>query len=253
MRNISATAALFALIGLPQAFVAFPVSAERAPQTLGQDARVRHVGYNASDVIRIDLNLLTNTAVELGSGERIEQVLLGDSESFEVEVLSNRDTISIKPVVAGAATNMTIYTGRRAISFVLAEGRAKTPTYRVAVEFPDNRPSPQPTATKSVSVNRDLNYRASGKGDIRPVRVWNNGTATYFEFANGVRPSVFGLNDSGMETTLNSQTRSNVVRVSGVRNQYAVRLGKEYVCITRVRGDTVPSPAEADALIQKEF
>ena len=81
---------------------------------------MRQVNFNAVDVIRVDTHLLVNTAIELGRGERINQVLLGDSESFEVEVevevLSNRNTISVKPVVANAATNMTIYTSRRVVT-----------------------------------------------------------------------------------------------------------------------------------------
>ena len=77
---------------------------------------MRQVNFNAVDVIRVDTHLLVNTAIELGRGERINQILLGDSESFEVEVLSNRNTISVKPVIANAATNMTIYTSRRVVT-----------------------------------------------------------------------------------------------------------------------------------------
>lgn len=95
-----------------------PVLAERAPVTMGQDARVRHVTFNPTDVIRIDTHLRVNTSIELGPGERINQVLIGDSASYEVEVLSNRNTISIKPVEARAATNLTIFTNRRAVAFI---------------------------------------------------------------------------------------------------------------------------------------
>ncbi|MGB7286863.1 MAG: TrbG/VirB9 family P-type conjugative transfer protein, partial [Salaquimonas sp.] len=85
-------------------------SAERAPRSLGADARVRQVTYSPIDVIRVDTHLRVNTAIELGRGERISQVLLGDSESYEIEVLSNRSTVSVKPVVPRASSNMTIYT-----------------------------------------------------------------------------------------------------------------------------------------------
>ena len=98
-------------------------SAEVAPASMGADARVRSVLYNPVDVIRLDTHLRVNTAIELGAGERIDSVLLGDSEAFEVEVLSNRTTVSVKPLIAGAETNMTIYTGRRTISLSISEGR----------------------------------------------------------------------------------------------------------------------------------
>src|SRR5690606_32778781 len=96
--------------------------AEVAPASMGADARVRSVLYNPVDVIRLDTHLRVNTAIELGAGERIDSVLLGDSEAFEVEVLSNRTTVSVKPLIAGAETNMTIYTGPRTISLSISEG-----------------------------------------------------------------------------------------------------------------------------------
>ena len=115
------------------ALLVTPAMAERAPVTMGQDARVRHVNFNPTDVIRIDTHLRVNTSIELGPGERINQVLLGDSASFEVEVLSNRNVVSIKPVEARAVTNMTIYTNRRAVAFSLTEGRSRTQSFRIVV------------------------------------------------------------------------------------------------------------------------
>ena len=225
------------------------VVAERAPQTMGQDARVRDVLYAASDVIRVDTNLRVNTAIELGAGERINQVLLGDSESFEVEVLSNRNTISVKPVVTGAATNMTIYTGRRVISFFLTEGRTQTPTFRVVVTFPADAP----VATARPAGGRDLGYQLSGDSEIRPVRVWNDGTSTFFEFAPDIRPSIFGLNAEGFEITQNSQTRGSVVRVEGIRPAYTIRIGSEYICIRRVAGGFTTADTALAALLVLEF
>lgn len=66
--------------------VATVVAGEVAPASMGADARVRPVLYNPVDVIRLDTHLRVNTAIELGAGERIDPVLLGDSEAFEVEV-----------------------------------------------------------------------------------------------------------------------------------------------------------------------
>ena len=226
-----------------------PVLAERLPRTLGQDVRVRHVAWSDSDVIRVDTSLWVNTAVELGAGEQINQVLLGDSESFEVEVLSNRNTVSIKPVVAGSATNMTIYTSSRAITFSLAEGRARMPTFRVVIDMPESRRS----APARPGGGRDVGYRFAGDDAVRPIRVWNDGTSTYFEFAKGTRPSIFGLNSKGYEISQNSQTRGDVVRLNGVRDGYTVRIGADYVCIRRVEGGFTTLPGTVEALRSREF
>ena len=246
MRLISiSTAAVAAAL----AFV-MPAMAERTPRTMGQDARVRSVPYSTSDVIRVDTHLRVNTAVELGTGERIGQVLLGDSESFEVEVLSNRHTVSVKPVIAGASTNMIIYTDRRAVTFHLTEGRTRTQTFRVVVDMP--RTGPAASAVRPGGP-RDTGYQYSRNSSIRPVQVWNDGTNTFFEFAGSVRPSVFALDARGYEITQNSQTRGSVVKVNGVRDDYTIRIGDEFVCIRRVTGGTTTAIATVEALRAREF
>lgn len=229
--------------------LALPVHAERRPATMGQDARVRAVWYNASDVIRIDTNLRVNTAIELGSGERIEQVLLGDSESYEIEVLSNRSTISVKPVIAGAASNMTVYTSRRAIAFALTEGRSNTPTYRVALKYPDTA---RKTKTR-LAGQRDTGFEYAGSSHSRPLAVWSDGRATFFEFRPGVRPSIFAVDARGYELSVNSQTRGNVVRVPGNFGGYTIRLGEDVICIRHVAGGVTAQPATVALLAQKEF
>lgn len=226
--------------------------AERAPTSLGQDARVRQVAYNAVDVIRVDTHLLVNTAIELGRDERINQVLLGDSESFEVEVLSNRHTVSVKPVVAGAATNMTIYTTRRAIAFALTEGRGRSHTFRVVVDFPDDRPA-RGQRIAGLGGIRDTGYAFAGDPPFRPLRVWNDGRNTFFEFPLDIRPSIFRVNASGREVTTNSSMRGRVVKVAGLHPTYTLRVGEEYLCISRVTGGQTGAEIVVVTLAALEF
>ena len=226
--------------------------AERAPTSLGQDARVRQVAYNPVDVIRVDTHLLVNTAIELGRGERINQVLLGDSESFEVEVLSNRHTVSVKPVVQGAATNMTIYTSRRAIAFALTEGRGRNHTFRVVVDFPDDRPA-RGQRVAGLGGIRDTGYAFSGDASFRPLRVWNDGRNTFFEFPPDIRPSIFRVNASGREVTTNSSMQGRVVKVAGLHPSYTLRVGDEYLCIARVAGGQTGAEVEVVTLAALEF
>lgn len=232
--------------------IASPAFAERAPRSAGADARVRTVMYNEVDVIRIDTQLRVNTAIELGKGERISQVLLGDSESYEVEVLSNRNTISIKPVIGKAHSNMTVYTNRRAIAFYLTEGASNTPTFRVTVQYPDERPA-RTVAAAGTPGSRDSGYSYSGKGEFRPVKVWNDGRNTFFEFTGETRPSIFGVNAQGYEVTTNSTTRGRIVKVTGISNEYSIRVGDQVICIKRIEGGAVYEAQIVAALQTKEF
>jgi len=230
--------------------VATPLFAETAPASMGADARVRSVLYNPVDVIRLDTQLRVNTAIELGAGERIDSVLLGDSEAFEVEVLSNRTTVSVKPVIAGAETNMTIYTGRRTITLAISEGHSRSPIYRLVLRYPETS-SARPA--KVAGGSRDIGYAWSGDEKLKPVNIWNDGTATYFAFAPGLRPSVFGVDATGREVTLNSGTNGSVVRVPGLRDEYSIRIGTEVLCIERVEGGVTTDPTLIAKLQGWEF
>jgi type IV secretion system protein VirB9 len=85
------------------------------------------------------------------------------------------------------------------------------------------------------------------------VRVWNDGRSTFFEFRPGVRPSIFGLNAQGYEITQNSQTRGAVVRVTGVRDAYTIRMGDDHICIIREAGGFTTEAAAMSALRGREF
>ena len=248
--NITSIIALCIVACLGTSSVAL---AERAPTSLGQDARVRQVNFNPVDVIRVDTHLLVNTAIELGRGERINQVLLGDSESFEVEVLSNRNTISVKPVVSGAATNMTIYTSRRVVAFALTEGRGRNHTFRVVVNFPDERSARSNGAVAGLGQLRDTGYAWSGNATFRPVRVWNDGRNTFFELPPDVRPSIFRVNANGREVTTNSAMRGRVVKVSGLHSLFTLRLDDEVICIGRVQGGQTGNEVAVVTLAALEF
>ena len=232
--------------------MAAPVSAEVAPASMGVDARVRSVLYNSVDVIRLDTHLRVNTAIELGAGERIDSLLLGDSEAFEVEVLSNRTTVSIKPVIAGAETNMTIYTVRRTITLAISEGHGRSPTYRLVLRYPETSTS-RTTRSVAPAGSRDIGYAWSGDKSLKPVHIWNDGQATYFAFAPGLRPSIFGVDVSGREVTLNSGTRGSIVRVAGIRDAYSIRIGTQVLCIERVEGGITTDTALLGKLQGWEF
>lgn len=232
--------------------LALPVFAEVAPASMGADARVRSVLYSPVDVIRLDTQLRVNTAIELGAGERIDSVLLGDSEAFEVEVLSNRTTVSIKPVIGGAETNMTIYTGRRTITLAISEGRSQNPTFRLVLRYPETGGG-KATKPTVASGSRDIGYAWSGDEKLKPVHIWNDGQATYFAFAPGLRPSIFGVDGTGREVTLNSGTQGSIVRVPGLREEYSIRIGTEVLCIEHAEGGITTDPALLAKLQGWEF
>lgn len=85
------------------------------------------------------------------------------------------------------------------------------------------------------------------------MRVWNDGRHTYFEMPRDVRPSVFGINALGFETTVNSTTNGRIIKVAGVQTEFAVRIGDQVVCIRRVGDGQTLDQALISDLTSKEF
>jgi len=147
---------------------------------------------------------------------------------------------------------MTIYTGRRTISLSISEGRSRNPTYRLVLRYPETGTGRTARSTVAAG-SRDIGYAWSGDETLKPVHIWNDGQATYFAFAPGVRPSIFGVDATGREVTLNSGTRGSIVRVSGLRSAYSIRIGGQVLCIERVDGGVTTDPAVLAKLQGWEF
>ena len=66
---------------------ALPALAETAPKPGSHDARVTYATYQEGQVYRINTRLRNVTLVELGTGEQIQSIAIGDLESFKIDKL----------------------------------------------------------------------------------------------------------------------------------------------------------------------
>ena len=209
-------------------FTASTALAEATPRRGPNDARVRIATYQEGQVFRLNVSLTHVTTVEFGTGETIRSILAGDTEGFELDGVPGGQAFAIKPLARGVHTNVTVYTNRRSYYFNVQE--VSTPTfYVVQFRYPDEERRPR-NAVAAQAPN--YNYGASDRTEITPVRVWDNGTFTYFQFArNAPVPAIFRYSN-GRERTVNTQaTEPGVIRVSGVNAQWVLRLGDQVVCI----------------------
>ena len=209
-------------------FTASTALAEATPRRGPNDARVRIATYQEGQVFRLNVSLTHVTTVEFGTGETIRSILAGDTEGFELDGVPGGQAFAIKPLARGVHTNVTVYTNRRSYYFNVQE--VSTPTfYVVQFRYPDDERRPR-NAVAAQAPN--YNYGASDRTEITPVRVWDNGTFTYFQFArNAPVPAIFRYS-GGRERTVNTQaTEPGVIRVSGVNAKWVLRLGDQVVCI----------------------
>ena len=230
MRPMRALGPAIALLAALAATLPSFAVAEATPGRGRQDARVRVATYVDGEVYRIATSVLNVTTIEFAPGETISSIVAGDTEGFQLDGVPGGRAFAVKPVVAGARTNITVYTNQRSYYFNVVE--ANEPTYFV-VRF--SYPGAASAAPRAVTAAQapDYRYGVAGPTEFTPRSVWDDGTFTYFEFSPNVPlPAILRVGQDGGERTVNSTTQPNgVVRVSGVNPRWVLRLGEEVTCV----------------------
>ena len=128
------------------AYLALPglVHAEARPQSGSRDHRVTYATYQEGQVYTVQTRVRNVTLIELGNGERIQSIAIGDSESFQIDKLEGANVFTVKPVIQGAATNMTVETNRRFYFINLVETSRGTPSWSVKFTVPGEGGSTRP-------------------------------------------------------------------------------------------------------------
>lgn len=248
------TPALALLVLLASTAIAI---AEATPRPFPQDSRIRSFVYHQNEVFRLDTYTRFITSIEFAPGENIQSVQVGDSESWQIVRLDRGDILSVKPLITGAYTNMTVYTDRRAYTFELRArtGRAGSPNmnYRVSFSYPQEQDRQRRAAIERAERPRDYNYLAAGDAaSIKPVQVYDDGKRTIFVFADNTRrPGIFLVGPDGRESIVNVRHDANSSIVDRVSDRWTIRIGDEELCIAH--GDvirSVPGGRQAPQLSQ---
>ncbi len=216
------------------------VLAEATPQGGPKDIRIRYAAYDEQQVFRVETDLRHSTTIHFGDGERFEAVIVGDTESFQVDPIPELgNVLTIKPHVQGASTNMSVITNRRRYAFHLREGSIPGRTgmfFEVRFRYPqdERRGTLASAQAKGFQAPRNYNYKIAGDSDFRPTTVYDDGRFTYFTLPeNGRQPAIFKVDSRGRERTINWTQQGNTVRVSGVNEFWTLRLGDDALCIYR--------------------
>jgi len=207
------------------------------------DPRIRYVHYDPDQVIDLAGHLGYQMMIEFGPDERIENVSIGDSVSWQVTPNRAANLLFVKPVDNAQPTNMTVVTNLRRYSFQLTAfqpGHAMSRvTYDLRFVYPAppvvvQQTAPQPQEPSVDSLN--LNYDFSGASELYPSRVFDDGRFTYFEFAQGVdAPAIFVIGPDGKEELVNVQVRDHYTVVDRVADEFVLRYGRKRARIHNAR------------------
>jgi type IV secretion system protein VirB9 len=216
------------------------------PRYLGSERKFRSFVYNPNDVYRYIGHYTYQGFIEFEEDETISTISMGDPTLWLFESLANR--LFLKPVGEDhSETNMTVITNKKVYHFELLAREAKGITdedliFVVKFVYPDEKDKnivQFPKFPQSDEPDlRDLtaysfNYQYTGEASIAPVRVFDNGEFTYFQFSkkNAEIPAIFTVDAEGFESLINFRAAGSYIIVERVSSQFTLRNGTDIVCV----------------------
>jgi type IV secretion system protein VirB9 len=227
-------------------FFSFAANAAQMPRFLGSEKKFRSYIYNPNDVYRYLGHYTYQGFVEFEEGETVNTISMGDPTLWLFEHLGNR--LFLKPVGEdNSETNMTVITNKRVYHFELVAKEAKgiadkdlifvvkfvypDEKDKNIVEFAKTPPSDEPDMRELSRYN--FNYQYTGEPAIAPLKVFDNGEFTYFQFSkkNAEIPAIFTVDAEGFESLINFRAAGSYIIVERVAPQFTLRSGSDIVCV----------------------
>ena len=219
--------------------------AETLPTKGSVDPRIRTALYNADEVYR--LTGVVGYVIELifADGEVFTGKAGGDLEAVTIDGYQNQ--VHLKPKAAIVATNLIIYTNRRAYRFDYSASTRIPPhyssewMYAVRFQYP-----PEPGASAAgnaarvaselahASAKRPKNsdYWFCGRPSLKPVAASDDGVQTRLTFAARAElPAIFVRNEDGSESLLNFNIEAGDVVIHRIAQAFILRRGRVTGCV----------------------
>lgn len=214
------------------------------------DPRIITHFYQPSEVVTLHGHSDTQSTIAFAADERIENVAVGDSNSWQVTPNKRADLLFVKPMNDHARTNMTVVTDRRTYLFDLVNVPRTATVYMMRFTYPAQpKPAPPvvvpatvPTATAASEPDKpkapdpeNLNFAWVSRGDkaLLPSRSFDDGHSTYLTWPTDVAlPAILVKEPGGTEGPVNYTVKGEYIVVDGVPSQLVLRSGKRMATLT---------------------
>ena len=228
--------------------LAFLFASQSAVAQQANDNRVVERHYSAATVYRIAGVMGIQTAVLFGEEERIENIAIGDGSNWQVTPNKRSNILFIKPIATKKVTNLTIVTDRRTYLFELNSVDQKAvPIYTlrfiyppdpVEPEFPDLTAIPPEAISDTPAVapsNLKVSWSKSGKANLWPSEIFDDGTLTYLRWPKTVSPpAIYSIGVDGTESLVNQLAQNDYFVIDFVPSAIMLRLGKAKARLDRI-------------------
>lgn len=233
-------------------FTALALVALSVP-ALAEDPRLVERLYDPAQVVKIEGRTGVQATIAFGEDEHIENVAIGDSQSWQVTPNKRANLLFVKPLSPTASTNMTVVTDRHTYLFDLVASPRAKPLYVLRFTYPEEPEAKQPrmagvetgapnavelaAATDPLAVldPAELNFAWAAKGDsnLVPARTYDDGESTFLAWPAGEPvPAILVKDYEGTEGPVNFTVRGDVVVVDGVPREIVLRSGKDSATLT---------------------
>jgi type IV secretion system protein VirB9 len=225
-------------------------SALLAGPAWAEDARLVDRLYDPSQVVRIAGKVGVQASIKFAEDEHIENVAIGDSQTWQVTPNKRANMLFVKPLTERATTNMTVVTDRHTYLFdLVASPTHKNPLYVLAFTYPKEMKDTQlaatgpavpeaPTALELAAASdpyavvdpATLNFAWAQRGSttLLPQRVYDDGEATFLTWtASSTLPAILVKDHEGTEGPVNFAVRGDVIVVEGVPREIVLRSGND--------------------------
>lgn len=223
-------------------FTSFQAYAIKEPKSMAVDKRLGVIVYNPYDVHRFTGYYGYQSSIIFAEDESIDTISMGDSIPWQMVPQGNR--LFLKPIEQDATTNMTLITNKRVYYFELHAEEAidineNGLMFAVKFLYPGDPDSSSPISTANAGpdlTNKSLfnfNYTISGPEIVSPIKIFDDGKFTYFEFKDSESelPAIFYVNSRGSEGLINYRMAGKYLAIESVRERFTLRHGKDIVCV----------------------
>ncbi|MDX2074501.1 MAG: P-type conjugative transfer protein VirB9 [Alphaproteobacteria bacterium] len=225
--------------------VSWDAAATREPRPVKLDHRVRTMLYQPDEVYKFTGHYRYQTSIEFAKDEKIETISMGDSTAWMMNPAGNR--LFLKPIDQDATTNMTLITNKRTYLFELHardtdDINDPDMTFIMRFIYQDEGDLQAITTGLDGVPDADIeenpekynfNYTISGPEVTAPIRIFDDGEFTYFQFRdkNAEVPAFFWVDDKGNESLINYRTRGDYIVVERVAGRFTLRHGPDVICV----------------------
>lgn len=217
------------------------------------DSRMKTLVYNPHEIFQLKFIVNFQSVIRFEKGEDVQLISFGNALPWNVLVAHNN--IYIKALDPDVKTNMLVTTNKREYAFDISSSDNANVyddqvVYTVNFFYPEvDVDKPQPFKIRDITIDAPLSvtneqkkdvasinfyYTFAGTGDqILPIRVFDNGKQTFFQFpnANAIVPAIYSVGRDGRETRLAVKLVDGYVVIDGIEYQVTLRWGKQLICI----------------------